>query len=455
MTRRPVLAIVMCMTALLLNRGYAGTGVPEQEVIEKTLENGLKILVKADRRAPVVVSQLWYKVGSSDEPAGMTGISHVLEHLMFKGTEELEPNEFSRIIAANGGRENAFTGRDYTAYFQSIASSRLEICFRLEADRMQNLKIDEAEFKKEVEVVKEERRLRTDDRPESLTYERFMATAYREHNYRNPIIGWPQDLNTMTVQDARDWYEQWYTPNNATLVVVGDVEPQAVFALAEKYFGRIPRRDVAPRSTAAEPEHKGPRRISVEAPAQVPYLLMGYRVPVIAEADSQDWEPYALEILAYILDGGKSARLSTELVRNQQIVSSVSAGYDATARAATQFLFDANPSPGKDIAAVERAIRAEIKRVQTELVSAGELARVKAQIVANNVYERDSVFYQGMKLGALETIGLDWRLEQKMTERLRAVTAEQVKKVANKYLVDENLTVAILVPGAQRPAQES
>ncbi|MDH3638064.1 MAG: insulinase family protein [Gammaproteobacteria bacterium] len=455
MARRSVLAILVCMTGLVMGTGSAAALQPDQQVIEKTLDNGLKVLVKPDHRAPVVVSQVWYKVGSSDEPAGLTGLSHVLEHMMFKGTQELGPNEFSRIIAANGGRENAFTGRDYTAYFQRIASGRLEICFRLEADRMQNLKIEEEEFRKEVEVVKEERRLRTDDRPESLTYEKFMATAYREHKYRNPIIGWPQDLESMTVKDLRDWYEKWYAPNNATLVVVGDVEPEVVFELAQKHFGPIERRKVAPRANEAEPEHGGPRRVSVEAPAQVPYLLMGYRVPVIENADSDDWEPYALEILAYILDGGKSARLSTELVRNQQIVSSVGAGYDPTARAATQFLFDANPNPGKNIANVERAIRAEIKRVQTDLVSDQELARVKAQIVANKIYERDSVFYQAMKLGGLETVGLDWRLEQKMTERLRAVTAEQVKKVASKYLVDQNLTVAVLVPGAKSPAKES
>ncbi len=455
MALRYILTLAACTAVLLAPAGHAVPAPQEPQVVEKTLDNGLKILIKPDRRAPVAVSQLWYKVGSSDEPAGLTGISHVLEHLMFKGTEKLGPNEFSRIIAANGGRENAFTGRDYTAYFQSIESSRLDICFQLEADRMQNLKIEEAEFKKEVEVVKEERRLRTDDRPESLTYEKFMAAAYRVHNYRNPIIGWPEDLDSMTVQDARDWYAKWYAPNNATLVVVGDVDPDAVIALAQKHFGPIPRRAVPTRANPVEPEHKGPRRISVTAPAQVPYLIMGYRVPVIAATEDADWEPYALEILAYILDGGKSARLNTELVRNQQVVSAVGAGYDATARAQTQFLFDANPNPGKDIAEVERALRKEIERVQTELVSKEELERVKAQIVANNVYERDSVFYQAMKLGALETIGLDWRLEQLITERLRAVTAEQVRAVANKYLVDEYLTVAVLVPESKPAARES
>ncbi len=455
MVRRFVLTLAVAATAPFWLVGPGTAASPEPEVVEKVLKNGLKVLVRPDHRAPVVVSQVWYKVGSSDEPVGLTGISHVLEHMMFKGTETLEPNEFSRIIAANGGRENAFTGRDYTAYFQRIASSRLEICFRLEADRMQNLRIEEDEFKKEIEVVKEERRLRTDDQPESLAYEKFMATAYRKHSYRNPIIGWPQDLDALTVQDLRDWYAKWYTPNNATLVVVGDVEPGAVFALAEKHFGPVPHRDVKPRDATAEPPHEGPRRIDVSAPAQVPYLLMGYRVPVINDQKPDDWEPYALDILAYILDGGKSARLNTELVRNQQIVSSVGLGYDTTARAATQFMFEANPSDGATIEQVENAIRAEIRRVQTEPVSTQELDRVKAQLVASKVFERDSVFYQAMKLGILETVGLDWRLDQQMLDRLRAVTAEQIKAVAVKYLVDDNLTVAVLQPAAKKPAKES
>lgn len=453
---RRCLTLFACAIGLLT--GLSGASAAEKTTVyEKTLHNGLKILVKPDHRAPVVVSQVWYKVGSSDEPPGLTGMSHVLEHMMFKGTERLEPNEFSRIIAANGGRENAFTGRDYTGYFQRIARSRLEICFELEADRMHNLRLDPEEFKKEIEVVKEERRLRTDDKPESLTYEKFMTAAYRTHTYRNPIIGWPRDLERMTVADLKRWYEKWYTPNNATLVVVGDVEPEEVFALAAKHFGKIPRRTVAPRFTPSVTAHQGPRRITVRAPARVPYLLMGYRVPVITKEKPDDREPYALEILAYILDGGKSARLSTELVRDRKIASAIGAGYQSTARVATQFLFDANPTADHGVTDVENAIRGQVKKLQTELVSDKELARIKAQLVASNVYERDSVFYQAMKLGGLETVGLDWRLEQDILERLRAVTAEQVREVARKYLVEENLTVAVLEPTAidEQPSKDS
>ena len=414
-------------------------------VREYRLENGLKLLVKPDRRAPVVVSQVWYKVGGSYEPDGLTGISHVLEHMMFKGTERLGPNEFSRIIAANGGRENAFTGRDYTAYFQQLEKSRLPIAFELEAERMSNLTLDPAEFAKEIEVVKEERRLRTEDRPESLTYEQFMAAAFRNSGYRNPIIGWPSDLDSMSAADLRLWYERYYAPNNATLVVVGDVDPPAVYELAQQHFGRIPARVVPPTPDPVEPPQRQSRRITVEAAANVPYLLLGYHVPSITTA-AEPWEPYALDILAYILDGGKSARLNKELVRRQEVAAGIGVGYDPLARRSTLFLVDGNPAGGESVAQLEVAIDEQLRRLQEELVTQQELDRVKAQIVASKVFEADSVFAQAMRLGMLETIGLDWRLADQLTRRLRAVTAEQVRSVALKYLKPENLTVAVLEP---------
>jgi zinc protease len=366
--------------------------------------------------------------------------------MMFKGTDQLGPNEFSRVIAANGGRENAFTGRDYTAYFQRLEKSRLPISFELESDRMHNLKLDIDEFKKEVEVVKEERRLRTDDRPQSLVYEKFMATAFRTSKYRNPIIGWPQDLDSMRLQDLEHWYQRFYAPNNATVVVAGDVDPDAVFELAEKYFGKVPRRDLEPIDEIPELQQDEPRRIQVKLPAKVPYLLIGFHVPSINATKPDDWEPYALDILAYILDGGKSARLPARLVREQRIASSVGAGYDPVSRLPTLFVIDGNPANGKTTEELETALQTELERLKSELVSQPELRKVKAQIVASNVFGRDSVFYQAMKLGELETVGLDWRLESQMVDRLRAVTAEQVRAVARKYLKPTNMTVAVLAP---------
>ena len=415
------------------------------QVHETTLSNGMKVLVKEDHRAPVVVSQVWYKVGSSYEDNGITGVSHVLEHMMFKGTEKHGAGEFSRIIAENGGSENAFTGRDYTAYFQQLEKSRLPISFQLEADRMRNLTLPQEEFSKEVEVVMEERRLRTEDNPRALTVEQFYATAFVSSPYHNPIIGWMNDLKNLNVDDLKTWYGRWYAPNNATLVVVGDVEAQAVFKLAEQYFGKLTPSEVRTLKPRPEIPQLGERSITVKAPAKLPYMLMGYKVPVVNTA-TEEWEPYALEMLAGILSGSGSARFPRELVREKQIAAGVTAGYDLFARQEDLFVIDATPAEGHSIEELRSAIEEQIARIKAEVVSEEELARIKAQVVAHKVYEQDSVFYQAMQMGLLEAVGLGWEKLDEYPDRIRAVTAEQVQAVARKYLVDDSLTVAILEP---------
>jgi zinc protease len=416
---------------------------------ETTLDNGLRVIVKEDHRSPVVVSQIWYKVGSHDERQGLTGISHAFEHMMFKGTAKLKPNEFSRIIAENGGRENAFTSYDYTAYFQQLEKSRLPVAFELEADRMQNLTLAEEEFRKEIKVVMEERRLRTEDRPESIVQEKFMATAYRVHPYQHPIIGWMADLESMTIKDLRDWYRRWYTPGNAILVVTGDVEPKEVFALAKKYFGPVPARPPEKNPGVTEPEQKEERRIRVSVPAEVPYLLMGYHTPVhtsVGRGDVAEWEPYALNVLTGVLDGGRAARFERELVREKKIASSIGTDYSAISRSPSLLVIEGTPANGHTVEEFEQAIRAQIERIKKEPVSSEELTRVKAQVVARNVYSRDSMFYQAMQIGRLAAVGLDWRMLDDYVKKLNAVSADQVQKVARKYLVERNLTVAVLDP---------
>ncbi|TAM46389.1 MAG: insulinase family protein [Gammaproteobacteria bacterium] len=412
---------------------------------ETTLPNGLRVIVKEDHRSPVVVSQIWYRIGAQDEPDGSTGISHVLEHMMFKGTQKLKPNEFSRIIAEHGGRENAFTGYDYTAYYQQLEKSRLPISFELEAERMRNLTLDPAEFAKEIKVVMEERRLRTDDQPEALAFEKFMSTAYTVHSYKNPVIGWMSDLEKMRAEDLRAWYERWYAPNNATLVVVGDVNPTQVFTLARKYFSPVPRRDLAPPAQTPEPPQAAERRVRISAPAEVPYLLLGWHVPVLTVDDKSN-EPYALDVLAGILSGGNSARLASELVRGQKLAANADASYSMISRSPSMLMLDGTPAPGRTIEELELALRAQATRLRDEPVTEDELNRVKAQVVAGNVYSRDSVFGQAMEIGQLVTAGLDWRLKDKFVHRIKAITARDVQTVARKYLVDENLTVAILDP---------
>ena len=433
------------IASMLFLLGLSTQSDAQQSVHEYRLANGLKILVKEDHRTPVVVSQIWYKVGSSYEHNGITGVSHTLEHMMFKGTNKIPKGQFSRIIAENGGRENAFTGRDYTAYFQQLEKSRLPVCFKLEADRMRNLILDKNEFEKEREVVLEERRMRTDDKPRSKVYELFLSMAYASSSYRYPVIGWPDDIKELSIADHRGWYNKWYYPNNATLVVVGDVDPDEVFNLAKKSFGQLKAEQIPIIKTRSEVEQFGTKRMELSLPAKLPYLLMGYKVPVLNSlAEGQEWEAYALEVLAGILDGGDSARLASRLVRGQQNVVSAGAGYDITARLPSLFLLDATPSTGHTLAEIETALRKQIRLLQQSLVTSKELKRVKAQVIASEVFERDSVFYQAMQLGTLETVGLGWRVGELYVANIKAVTAQQIQQVAKKYLIDKTLNIGYM-----------
>ncbi len=447
------ISAILCL-CIFSTAGLAAHGAPSAH--EFTLKNGLKLIVKEDHRAPVVVSQIWYKIGASYEHDGITGISHMLEHMMFKGTNKHPPGEFSRIINANGGSENAFTGRDYTAYFQSLEKSRLKISFELEADRMHNLTLPKDEFKKEHQVVMEERRLRTDDDPQALTDEQFNATAFLTGPYHHSVIGWMDDIKHLTDADVRAWYKKWYAPNNATLVVAGDVDPDKVHKLAEKYFGPVKARKIPELKPRADIEQQGLRRITVEAPAEVPYLIMGYKVPVVRTA-KVSWEPYALDVLAGVLAGGDSARLPRDLIRGSQVAASADAGYDLYQRYNTVFELDGTPAQGHTVDELRQALEKEVKALREKPIAEDELDRIKAQVVAQKVYQRDSVFYQAMQIGMLATVGLDWRLADKYVDRIRAVTPQQVQQVARKYLTEERLTIANLVPQsahAKQPAQQ-
>lgn len=413
---------------------------------EFKLDNGMRVIVQEDHRAPVVVSQVWYRAGSVDEVNGKTGVAHVLEHMMFKGTKAVPPGQFSRLIAAAGGRENAFTGTDYTAYYQQLEKSQLPLAIKLEADRMANLQLTKEEFSKEIKVVMEERRWRTDDKPQGMLNEQFNAVAYQAHPYGRPIVGWMNDLENMTVEDAREWYQTWYTPSNAILVVVGDVDPQGVLKLAKQHFGAIKPHALPARKPQLEPQQIGERRTVVKVPAELPYVRLGFHVPVLQDAD-KDWEPYALEILAGVLDGNASARLNQNLVRQQQLAVDVGAGYDLIQRGQVGlFELEGTPSEGKTVAELEAALLNEVERIKQEGVTDEELQRVKAQVIAADVYQRDSVFYQAMQIGRLETTGFSWRMLKSYPAKLKAVTPQQVQDVARKYLVRDSMTVATLDP---------
>lgn len=431
---------------VLTQAWFIGIAAPAwAEIQEKTLDNGMRVVVKVDRRAPVVVSQVWYRAGSMDESYGSTGVAHVLEHMMFKGTAQVPSGEFSKRIAAAGGRENAFTSRDHTAYFQTLQKDRLNLALQLEADRMSNLLLSPEEFVREIEVVKEERRLRTEDSAQARLYEGLMAVAHASSPYRHPVIGWMDDLQHMSVDDARTWYERWYAPNNAMLVVAGDVEPERVFALAQQHFGRIAPHALPQRKPQNEVEPSGQRRITVKAPAKLPLLALAWPVPRL-QTPAQDWEPYALEILAGVLDGHASARLNQALVRDKRLATEVSAGYDAVSRGPGLFVVDASPAEGQSLAVLEVALKEEIARIAREGVAATELSRVKAQVVAAQVYQQDSLFYQAMLIGEWSTAGLDYRDRPLRLAKLQAVSSDQVSAVARKYFADDRLTVAQLDP---------
>ena len=436
------LATLCCVTVLLTGGAAYAAGTA---VVERELANGLKVVVKPDRRAPVVVSMVWYRIGSVDEQNGITGVAHVLEHMMFKGTKAVAPGEFSRMIAAAGGRDNAFTSQDYTGYFQTLHKSALPLSLRLEADRMTNLVLAPEEFAREIKVVMEERRWRTDDRPHSVVYERLMANALTAHPYRNPIIGWMSDLESLSIEDTRTFYDQWYAPNNAIVVIVGDVEPSAVFALAEQYFGAIPRKVLPARKPQNEPPQLGLKRLTVKVPAELPYVLMAYRVPRM-EKPKEDWEPYALDMLESILSGNDAARLPQSLVKTERIASSAGASYDGVGRGPAFFYLSGSPVSGRSGQELEAGLRREVQRIVTGGVTEEELNRVKAQVVAAQVYQRDSMFFQARQIGWMETIGFSHRDLDVFIEKLQQVTADQVREVAKKYLVDDQLTIAYLDP---------
>ena len=412
---------------------------------ETTLENGLKVIVKEDRRAPSVVNMVWYRVGSMDEIDGSSGVAHVLEHLMFKGTENFASGEFNKRVAAMGGRDNAFTSRDYTAYFQQVPSDRIGDVIGLEADRMRHLRFSDDEFTKEIEVVKEERRLRTDDKPRSLVFEQLMATAFVAHPYRRPIIGWMTDLEQMRAEDARAWYHTWYAPNNAVVVIVGDVDHEKVFKDVQAAFGGFQPETLPERRAIIEPEQKGPRNAVVRAPAELPYVAMAWRAPTLKDLD-KDTDVYALQVLAAVLDGHDGARIPRNVVRGSQVAVSAGAGYDGTGRGESLFIVDGSPSRGKTVDDVQKSLLAEIAKIREEGVSEAELRRVKAQAIAGQIYEKDSLMGQATEIGSLAAIGMSWQDEDLMIEKLRAVTADQVQDVARRYFSDETLSVAVLEP---------
>lgn len=422
-----------------------------------TLANGMTLIVQPDHRAPTAVHMVWVRVGSYDEVDGTSGVAHVLEHMMFKGSRLLKAGEFSRRVAALGGRENAFTSYDHTGYFQQIPAARLEDVMKLEADRFGSNRWPDAEFNKEIEVVKEERRMRTEDEPRAKLFETLNATAFMASPYRRPIIGWMSDLDAMKPNDVRAFHQRWYTPANAAVVVVGDVNPARVKAWAEKYYGRIPARAVPTRAIAAEPAQAGIKRVQIKAPADQAYVALVYKVPTlrnVTQPTAEDNDAIALTVLAAVLDGYSGARLDRALTQGaDRVADSAGAGNGLTGRGPQTFVLDGVPAPGKTAAQVEAALREQVNAIAREGVSEAELNRVKTQWVAAEVYKRDSLFNAARELGSQWVLGLPPEFDEQLLARLRAVTPQQVQDVAARYFGEDQLTVGELLPQPRDPKQ--
>jgi zinc protease len=432
--------LVLCMSSL------TALGI---NTTEYRLPNGLKILVREDHRSPVVLSSIWYKVGGSYEHDGMTGLSHMLEHMMFTGTKQFGPGVIDRLISQNGGVQNATTDNDYTVYYQQLTSDKLALSFQIESDRMKNLILAAPRFAREKKVVMEERRQRVDDNPQARTWERFNAAAHVNNPYHHMTVGWMNDIQNLTLDNLKDWYQDWYKPNNATLIVVGDVQPAAVFELAKKYFGPLSSSALPIVKPRKEIEPLGLRTVIVNGAAKLPWLVMGYNVPALGTLlPDQQWKAYALYVAAFILGGenSDSSRFSRDLIRGKEITVDASAQYEPYRKYDDLFVMMGTPAPGHQITELQQALQAQVDRLKTTLVSDDELNRVKTQIVAANIYEKDSLMNQAFDLGSPEVIGLTWKTADDFVKNIQTVTPLQIKAVAAEYLLPNRLTVGYLCP---------
>ena len=450
------LACALALASPLLALAPA-TAQQRPKVEQFTLANGMTLFVKPDHRAPTAVHMVWVRVGAVDEVDGTSGVAHVLEHMMFRGTRDVKPGEFSRRVAALGGRENAFTSRDNTGYYQQIPNTKLEDVMKLEADRFAHNEWPDDEFKLEIEVVQEERRMRTEDNPRALLHEQLNAATFVASPYHRPIVGWMSDLDAMTAADAREFFKRWYVPANAAVVVAGDVDPAEVKRLADKYYGSIPARAVPPRKPREEPPQAGIRRIEIKQPADQAYVALAFKVPRFTsfEPSPQNDDALALTVLSAVLDGYPGARLDRALTQGpDRVADAVGANNGLWGRGPQVFMLDGVPSRGKTAEQVEAALRAEVARVARDGVSEAELNRVKTQWIAAEVYKLDSVMNQARELGSAWVMGLPPDAGDRLVQRLRGVTAKQVQDVAARYFGDDQLTVGTLRPQPLDPAQK-
>ncbi len=409
-------------------------------VYEEMLDNGLKVFIIKDRNAPLAVFEIWYNAGSINEQVGKTGLSHLLEHMMFKGTPRYGNKAFSKIINKAGGIDNAGTSHDYAYYFQKLAPDRLYLSIEMEADRMRNLIMDNGEFLSERDVVMEERRMRYEDDPQNFVFEEVIATAFKNNPYRWPVIGWMEDLKNVTRDDLMDYYRKHYIPNNAFIVIAGNVDVHEVMAKIKREFGPIPKGPEIGKLNIQEPVQKGEKRVYINKEAELPYVISAYKTPNVLDEDS-----YALDVLAGVLSGGKSGRIYRSLVDEKRIALSAGAGYSNFNKYPFIFYLEGTPLPGQKIEDVENALYEEVRKIMDQPPSEREVQKAKNQIEADFIMGQDSVYSQAMVLAEFEMLG-SWRIKEKYIEGLRKVTPDDVQRVAKKYMVVDQRTVGTLIP---------
>jgi zinc protease len=414
------------------------------QVQEVVLDNGLKILLLEDHKSPAVTFQVWYRVGARNEKDGKSGLAHFLEHMMFKGTPKTGPEEYSRIIAKNGGRSNAFTSSDMTVYFATMSREKIGIELELEADRMANALLGEKYFEPEKKVIQEERRMRTEDNPASALSEVASAVAYTVHPYRRPVVGWMQDIQNLTRQDLVDFYKLYYAPNNAFIVMVGDFSSAEVLPKIRAAFGKIPRGPEPPKVDVEELEQRGERRVLFKKEAELPFLLNFYHAPNLKSPDS-----FALDLLTVVLAGGKSSRLYHDLVYQKRLVRGVDADYSGVSIDPAGLSIYAQLLPGIEPAVVEREIDRGLDKIKSELISERELQKAKNQVEAAFVFAQDSIFGQAMKIGYYEAVG-GWRQMDGYLDGIRKVTRADIRRVARQYLISDRRTVGTLIPTKEK-----
>jgi zinc protease len=441
MNRFIFMASAVAVVFLLLGSGSRLLALTLEDVYETRLSNGLQVLLMPNTKAPVVSIQVWYRVGSQDEPLGKSGLAHLTEHLMFRGTKEYGPKQYSRIIQKNGGQDNAFTSHDFTAYYENLASDRLGIALALEADRLTGLLVDEEKFLTERKVVQEERRLRIKDDPSASLLEEVVATAFKSHPYKWPVTGWMEDLDRLTRADFLNFYRTYYQPANATLVVIGDFDKQKVVPQIEKTFGQIPRGTAPQPQAIQEPPQEADKRIILRREeAQLPYVLLAFHVPPFPHPDS-----FPLKVMAQILAGGKSSRMYQKMVYQEQKALEAGADYAFQSKDPYLFFFYAQAMPGRSPEQIEERLFQELEEWEKNPPTFEEIERAKNQIEAGFIFAQDSIFYQGSLLGKYQTLG-NWKDLEKFLPGIRAVREEDLLRVYQTYFKEKNKTIGVLIP---------